>query len=138
MSQGVLPASLWVFGFLSFVWSLRALPLANSKANRDQARRWLPSLADSITYCSVLAGKVSSITWILEGPLSHHSGVPFPILQGFCAQPALPTGPSALSACQQNSRNTEELLGWLLVTPWEVFWVGSHCLHLLPGLTCQG
>lgn len=33
---------------------------ANSEANRDGARSWLPSLASSITHCSVSAEKLAS------------------------------------------------------------------------------
>lgn len=41
---------------------------ANSEANRDRARPWLPSLVDSIIQCSALAEKISIVTCILEVP----------------------------------------------------------------------
>lgn len=94
-SWAVLPACLWVFGILSFVWSPWALSLPTQRQT-ERARPWLPSLVDSILHYSVSAEKVSTITCILEGHLPHRLGVPFPGLQGLCARAALPTWPAAL------------------------------------------
>lgn len=94
-SRAVLPACLWVFGILSFVWSPWALPLPTQRQT-DRARPRLPILVGSILHYSVSAEKVSTITCVLEGRLPHCPGVPFPGLQGLCARAALPTWPAAL------------------------------------------
>lgn len=58
-----LPLGIWPLVLCSVI--MGPAP-ANSEANRDRARPWLPSLRDSIPRCSVSAEKVSTITCILE------------------------------------------------------------------------
>lgn len=123
--QGVLTARLWAFGFLSFVWSPWALPLPTQRQTEIGQTLGCPAW-----------GQHDTVLCVSRKSLHHnlHSRGLFPRLQGLCARPALPTRPSALSARQQRSRNPPVQLGWLSVTSWEAFWVGSLCLHLLPGL----
>lgn len=124
-SQGVLPACPGHWLLVLCLVTMGPAP-ANSEANRDRAGPRLPGIADSITHCSVSAEKASTVTCILE-PSPHR-------LVRALRPLALPTRPSTLSARQQRSRNSEVQPRWPSVTSWEVFWVGSPCLHLLPGL----
>lgn len=126
----MLPACLWAFGFQSCIWSLWALPWP-THADRARAKSWQPSLPDSITHCSASAEKVSPTGGILECPLP-----PSPQPAGLPALPS-PVCQAELALglpAEQRFRNPERQRGWLSVTSWEMFWLGSLCLHLLPRL----
>lgn len=129
-----LPLGIWPLVLCSVI--MGPAP-ANSEANRDRARPWLPSLRDSIPRCSVSAEKVSTITCILEPSSPRSVSSLSQPARRLCSWPVLPTSPSALSAGQQRSRNPEvcssvlfgDLMGSVL---------GWFSLQPPPSWTCQG
>lgn len=114
-------------GFLSFVWSLWALPLPTQ---RQTALGSGPGCPASQTASHTALHQQRNY---LPSPASSPRP-PFPSLRDSCAQLALLTRLSTLSAHQQHSRNPEVQPRWLSVASWEAVWVGSPCLHLLLGL----
>lgn len=99
---------------------------------RESARSWLPSLTDSITCCSVSAEKASAITFILDSsPRPPMGSLPQP------ARPLCPAIPAHWAQSPLPASSAPGILKCSLLALGDFMgsvWVGSLCLHLLPGL----